>query len=144
MAYQGWIQLHRKILVSDIWPKERPYTDSELFIYLMLKANHKDNYTNWYGKREFVRRGQHLISILKLSKITITRSDQGSLPIFHTSRITEIITLKYIRKLDKHGCNSLNGNGMYFLSYAFDFVLFAVDITGYLKPGIISAKGQFY
>ncbi len=67
MAYQGWIKLHRKIQASDIWPEKR-FTNFELWIYLMLMANHKDNTLNWDGMSIPIKRGQLVTSIGKLAK----------------------------------------------------------------------------
>ena len=39
----GWISLHRKILNNPILSNNRIYSRMEAFIFLLLKANHKDN-----------------------------------------------------------------------------------------------------
>ena len=38
----GWIKLHRKILDNDWLSKNRVYSNFEAFMFLLLKANHKD------------------------------------------------------------------------------------------------------
>ena len=39
----GWISLHRKILDNPILARSRIYSRFEAFVYMLLKANHKDN-----------------------------------------------------------------------------------------------------
>ena len=39
----GWISLHRKILDNPILTRSRIYSRFEAFVYMLLKANHKDN-----------------------------------------------------------------------------------------------------
>lgn len=63
MDYQGYIQLHRKLLDWE-WYTNIP--TKTLFIHLLLKANHKDG--NWRGIP--IKRGQHLTSIKTLSDET--------------------------------------------------------------------------
>ena len=40
---KGWISLHRKILDNPILTRGRSYSRFEAFVYMLLKANHKDN-----------------------------------------------------------------------------------------------------
>ena len=40
---RGWISLHRKILDNPILSRGRTYSRFEAFIYMLLKANHKEN-----------------------------------------------------------------------------------------------------
>ena len=40
---EGWISLHRKILENPILNRSRKYSPFEAWIWLLLKANHKDN-----------------------------------------------------------------------------------------------------
>ena len=40
---KGWISLHRKILDNPILTRSRTYSRFEAFVYMLLKANHKDN-----------------------------------------------------------------------------------------------------
>jgi len=53
---QGWICVHRKLLD---WEWFEDHNTFRLFVYLMLKANHKDN--KWKGI--VIKRGQHLTSL---------------------------------------------------------------------------------
>ena len=39
----GWISLHRKILDNPILKRSPIYSRFEAFVYMLLKANHKDN-----------------------------------------------------------------------------------------------------
>ena len=38
----GWIKVHRKILDNDWLCKSRTYSNFEAFMFLLLKANHKE------------------------------------------------------------------------------------------------------
>tara|TARA_R100000152_G_C6777909_1_gene208123 strand:+ start:1144 stop:1944 length:801 start_codon:yes stop_codon:yes gene_type:complete len=40
---KGWISLHRKILDNPVLTRSRTYSRFEAFVYMLLKANHKDN-----------------------------------------------------------------------------------------------------
>ena len=40
---QGYIALHRRILDNPILTKSRTYSRFEAFIYMLLRANHKEN-----------------------------------------------------------------------------------------------------
>ena len=40
---EGWISLHRKILENPLFNRGRIYSNFEAWIWLLLKANHKDN-----------------------------------------------------------------------------------------------------
>ena len=40
---EGWISLHRKILENPILNRSRTYSNFEAWIWLLIKANHKDN-----------------------------------------------------------------------------------------------------
>ena len=57
----GWISLHRKILENPILNRSRVYSNFEAWIWLLLKANHKDN--------KFML-GSELIKVKKGSMIT--------------------------------------------------------------------------
>ena len=58
---EGWISLHRKILENPILNRSRVYSNFEAWIWLLLKANHKDN--------KFML-GSELIKVKKGSMIT--------------------------------------------------------------------------
>lgn len=60
---QGFITLHRKLLEWEWWDD---HNTTRLFIYLLLKANHKDN--QWQGI--VIHRGELVTSHPKLSKNT--------------------------------------------------------------------------
>ena len=57
----GWISLHRKILENPILNRSRVYSNFEAWIWLLLKANHKDN--------KFML-GTELVNVKKGSMIT--------------------------------------------------------------------------
>ena len=57
----GWISLHRKILENPILNRSRVYSNFEAWIWLLLKANHKDN--------KFML-GTELVKVKKGSMIT--------------------------------------------------------------------------
>ena len=40
---KGWISLHRKILDNPILTRSRTYSRCEAFVYMLLRANHKEN-----------------------------------------------------------------------------------------------------
>lgn len=65
MENLGWIKLHRKLL-------DDPIIDScelfHLFIYCLLKANHKDNKFFWGGKVLEIKRGQLVTGRKSLAK----------------------------------------------------------------------------
>lgn len=63
MEQEGWILLHRKILEWEWWDDHNTFI---VFIYLLLKANHKEK--SWRGIP--IERGQHITSYEKLAKGT--------------------------------------------------------------------------
>ncbi|MBM0383625.1 DnaD domain-containing protein [Staphylococcus pseudintermedius] len=64
----GWISLHRSIENHWLYPKERPFSELEAWLYLLLTVNHKDNKTLFDGKIIVVKRGSTYTSLRKLSE----------------------------------------------------------------------------
>ena len=67
MEQQGWIKLHRKILENPISKKP---TYAWLWVYLLLKANHKEERFMWNGNETTIKEGQLLTGRKELSKST--------------------------------------------------------------------------
>ncbi|EIM5198710.1 DnaD domain-containing protein [Staphylococcus pseudintermedius] len=64
----GWISLHRSIENHWLYPKDRPFSELEAWLYLLLTVNHKDNKTLFDGKIIVVKRGSTYTSLRKLSE----------------------------------------------------------------------------
>ena len=62
---EGWISIHRKILEAS-WFHKSEYV--HLWLYLLLKANHKDKEVFIGNKKVLIKRGQLLTSRNKLSE----------------------------------------------------------------------------
>lgn len=62
---QGFILLHRKILENPVFVKAELL---QLFIYCILKANHKDKEFIFNGRTEKIKRGSFITGQMKLSK----------------------------------------------------------------------------
>ena len=65
---EGWISLHRKIMENPILNRSRVYSNFEAFIWLLLKANHKDNKFVLGTDILEVKRGQLITSQKKLCR----------------------------------------------------------------------------
>ena len=65
---EGWISLHRKIMENPILNRSRVYSNFEAFIWLFLKANHKDNKFVLGSEILEVKRGQLITSQKKLCR----------------------------------------------------------------------------
>ena len=65
---EGWISLHRKIMENPILNRSRVYSNFEAFIWLLLKANHKDNKFVLGTDILEVKRGQLMTSQKKLCR----------------------------------------------------------------------------
>ena len=63
---EGWIKIHRK-LIDAPWFSKSEYV--HLWLYLLLKANHKDQEVFIGNEKVLVKRGQLLTSRNKLSEI---------------------------------------------------------------------------
>jgi hypothetical protein len=63
----GWIKLHRQMLESDLW-KSEPFTRAQVWIDLLLLANHSKGFIRARGVRIDVDRGQVGMSQVVLSK----------------------------------------------------------------------------
>lgn len=92
VAMTGWIKLYRQILECEIFSgndeeEPEPYDKRSAWIYLLLKANHKDKQIMFDGKMETIKRGQVLTSIRKLSALWQWSNDK---------------TLRYLRKLEAY------------------------------------------
>lgn len=55
MEDYGWIQLHRKLLANPIFDNAELL---RLFIYCLLKANHKENEIIWNGELTKIKKGE--------------------------------------------------------------------------------------
>ena len=64
----GWIKVHRKILDNDWLCKSRTYSNFEAFMFLLLKANHKEGRFHIGTDVLEVKRGQIITSQKKLCK----------------------------------------------------------------------------
>lgn len=63
---EGWIRIHRK-LIESTWFNKSEYV--HLWLYLLLKANHKDKEIMIGNEKVLVKRGQLLTSRHKLSEV---------------------------------------------------------------------------
>lgn len=63
---EGWIRVHRKIIDAP-WFNKSEYV--HLWLYLLLKANHKDQEVFIGNEKVLVKRGQLLTSRHKLSEV---------------------------------------------------------------------------
>ena len=64
---EGWISLHRKILENPILNRSRVYSNFEAWIWLLIKANHKDNKFMLGSDLIKVKKGSMITSQKKLS-----------------------------------------------------------------------------
>ena len=64
----GWISLHRKILENPILNRSRVYSNFEAWIWLLLKANHKDNKFMLGTELVKVKKGSMITSQKKLCR----------------------------------------------------------------------------
>lgn len=62
---EGYIKLHRKLLENPISSKPNYLS---IWLYLLLKANHKDNEIIWNKEKTIIKRGQFIGSIFEISK----------------------------------------------------------------------------
>tara|TARA_Y100001963_G_C6772723_1_gene445751 strand:+ start:1521 stop:2315 length:795 start_codon:yes stop_codon:yes gene_type:complete len=65
---EGWISLHRKIFENPIFKRSRVYSNMEAWLWLLVKANHKDNKFLLGNKMVKVEKGQMITSQKKLCK----------------------------------------------------------------------------
>ena len=63
---KGWISLHRKILDNPILTRGRAYSRFEAFVYMLLKANHKDNKAVIGNQLIHIKKGSFITSQKKL------------------------------------------------------------------------------
>ena len=63
---EGWIRIHRKLIEAP-WFSKSEYV--HLWLYLLLKANHRDKEIYLGSEKILVRRGQLLTSRHKLSEV---------------------------------------------------------------------------
>ena len=61
----GWIKLHRKLLENPIF--ENAFL-LQIFIYCLLRANHKDNEMIWNGKTEVIKAGSFITGRVQMAK----------------------------------------------------------------------------
>ena len=65
---EGWISLHRKIMENPILNRSRVYSNFEAWIWLLLKANHKDNKFMLGSELVKVEKGSMITSQKKLCR----------------------------------------------------------------------------
>lgn len=65
----GWIKLYGKMLDSDIWLIDQPFSFRDAFIHVLLSANWTDGVTYKNGHTVTIQRGQLLTSIRKLGAV---------------------------------------------------------------------------
>lgn len=68
MSNKGWIKLHRKLQDCWIWQIDNSFDERSAWIDMLLSANHKDVKILFSGELTFVKRGQFITSIRKLSE----------------------------------------------------------------------------
>lgn len=62
----GWIAVHRKILDNPILNRSRKFSNFEAWLYLLLKANHRDNKVLIGNTLVKVKQGEMITSMKKL------------------------------------------------------------------------------
>jgi len=65
---EGWIKLHRIIQNSDLYPYDRPFTEFEAWIDLLLNALYEDEIVKINGIRIKGKRGQVIDSLRNLER----------------------------------------------------------------------------
>jgi predicted XRE-type DNA-binding protein len=91
---EGWIKLHRKILDNPISQKPLVFA---LFVYLILRANHKDKKIIWNGSEMLVKKGQLITGRKELAKQTGI-SQQSIRTAMMVLKSTSILTSKTTNK----------------------------------------------
>ena len=103
---KGWISLNRKILNHDIFKFSKSYSRLEAWIYLLFKANYVDNEVCIGNEIYKLKRGQMIISQLKvrllfgwsntrLSNFLKLLKKTGSIDYETNNKMTIITILKY-------------------------------------------------
>ncbi|MBB6215624.1 DNA replication protein DnaD, partial [Anaerosolibacter carboniphilus] len=64
---QGWIKLHRELLVKPIWTESTP-EQKTILITLLMMANHKEKEWEWKGQKYKARPGQFVTSLESIAK----------------------------------------------------------------------------
>ena len=114
---EGWIKLHRKLLSSEIWYKER-FSRGQAWVDLILLANHKEKIIIKHDKVIPIKRGQVGHSVLDLSlrwKWSRTKVDsfliylenQNQIQVEKKQRVTTIIS---ITNYDKYQQKNMEKN----------------------------------
>jgi DNA-binding transcriptional MocR family regulator len=100
---EGFILLHRKMLENAIFYKADYY---QIWCYILLKVNHKDNEMIWNNEKKVVKKGSGIFSQKKISedlKISIGTvhnalkylKSESQIEIKTTTRYTEIQVVKW-------------------------------------------------
>jgi DNA replication protein DnaD len=63
----GWVKLHREIMGHWLYNEPRVFSRFEAWIYLILKANHRDNAFIMNGSIVKVKRGEMITSVKSLA-----------------------------------------------------------------------------
>jgi len=114
---EGWIKLHRKLLSSEIWYKER-FSRGQAWVDLILLANHKEVIIIKHDKVIPIKRGQVGHSVLDLSlrwKWSRTKVDsfliylqnKNQIQVEKKQRVTTIIS---ITNYDKYQQKNMEKN----------------------------------
>ncbi|HDY87095.1 MAG TPA: hypothetical protein ENH82_03145 [bacterium] len=64
---EGWIRLHRKLTLKDLWLAE-PFTRGQAWVDMLLLANYEDGYIRVRGNKVPIKRGQLGWSEVKLAE----------------------------------------------------------------------------
>ena len=86
----GYIQLHRKLLENPIFMKAELL---QLFIYCLLKANHKPEKFIWNGSEITIERGQFITGRIAMAK-DLNQSESATYKRLQLLNKLKIITLK--------------------------------------------------
>jgi hypothetical protein len=100
---EGFILLHRKMLENAIFYKADYY---QIWCYILLKVNHKDNEMIWNGEKKIVKKGSGIFSQKKISedlRISIGTvhnalkylKSESQIEIKTTTKFTEIKVIKW-------------------------------------------------
>lgn len=68
MNEAGWIKLYRSIWSTDIWNIQKPFSERDAWIDILLLANHEDGVIIEGRKKKKIYRGQHKTSLRALSQ----------------------------------------------------------------------------
>jgi len=70
MTNEGWVKLHRKVIDSCVFEDAALF---QLFVYCILKANHKEKSKLWNGKMILLKPGQFITGRFKMAAALNTK-----------------------------------------------------------------------